>query len=179
MAIARSAWAMTVTDCDAVLLPLFGSAVLAETLAESTAGPELGAVIERVSGGAELDAVIGVDVEQVATLPLSGPQVQPGPEKVNEVTPAGKVLEMVTVPLVASGPVLETLSVNDSELPALTGLLDAVLVSERSADGRTVVNAGPTLLLAVFGSNSVAVTEALFEIVASVGAFRIRVTFTD
>jgi hypothetical protein len=87
-----------------------------------------------VSGGAALDGAIDVAVEQVAMPPESAPHVQPGPEKVNEVTPAGKVLAIVTMPLVAFGPELEALSANESGLPALTGLLEAVLVSDRSAN---------------------------------------------
>src|SRR3954462_8467533 len=120
LVVLRSDCATTVTDCVAVLLPLFGSPVPEMTLAVSTAGPEAGAVIESVSGGAEPGGAIVVAFVQVATPPLSEPQLHPAPEKVNEVTPLGKVLETPTVPLVASGPALVTLIANDSGLPALT-----------------------------------------------------------
>jgi hypothetical protein len=153
--------------------------VAAETDAESTAGPEAGAFMTIVSGVALPLAGIEVVDVQVMTDPESAPQLQPVPEPVAAVTPDGTVFETVIVPLVASGPALATLSTNDNGAPALTGLLEAVLVIDRSADGRTVVKAGPTLLFAVFGSNSVAVTEALLEIVARVLAFMTRATFTD
>src|SRR3954468_19064822 len=133
LVMARSDCATTVTDCVAELLPLFGSAVVAETVAVSTAGPLAGADIESVSVGAEPALAIEVAVEQVAVLPASDPHVHPVPEKVNDVTPDGKVFVTVTVPLVASGPLLLTTIANDSGLLALTGLLDAVLVIDRSA----------------------------------------------
>src|SRR5437588_683497 len=139
---ARSASAFTVTVCVAELLPLFGSDATEGTLAVSTAGPLPGAVIESVSVGAEPPLAID-PAEQLAAPPDSGPQVHPVPEKVNDVTPAGKVFVIATVPLVASGPLLLTTMANESGLPALTGLLEAVFVTDTSADGRTDVDALP------------------------------------
>jgi hypothetical protein len=178
LVIETSARGVTVTDFDAVLLVAFGSAVVAETDAESTAGPEAGAFMAIVSEGALPLAGIEVVDVQVMTDPESAPQLHPMPEPVAAVTPEGTVFETVIVPLVASGPLLKTLSTNDNAAPALTGLADAVLVIERSADATTVVKAGPMLLFAVFGSNSVAVTEALLEIVDSDDAVRVRLTLT-
>src|SRR4051794_3957806 len=113
-----SACGVTVTVCEAVLLPPFVSPGVAETVAEAVVGPVAGAVMERTSVGAEPAGAIEIAVEQVATPPESAPQVQPVPEKVNEVTPAGKVLETVIVPEAASGPALETTMENDSGFPA-------------------------------------------------------------
>src|SRR3954471_15974786 len=97
LVMARSDCATTVTDCDAELLPLFGSPVLAETVAVSTAGPLAGAVIDSVSSGAEPAFGIDVPLVEVAVPPERGPHVQPVPEKVNAVTPDGKVFVTVTV----------------------------------------------------------------------------------
>src|SRR5207248_10323375 len=130
-----AACAATVTDCVAELLPLFGSEATDGTLTVSTAGPVAGAIIERVSVGEEPPFAID-PTEQLAAPPDRGPHVQPVPEKVNDVTPEGKVFVTVTM-LVGSGPAFETTIANERELPALTGLIEAVFVTDRSAEGRT------------------------------------------
>src|SRR4051812_48174049 len=87
LVIETSAFGVTVIDCDAVLLAAFGSAVTAETEAESAAGPEAGAVMAIVNEGAlPLAGMEVVDV-QVRTDPESAPQFQPVPEPVAAVTP--------------------------------------------------------------------------------------------
>src|SRR3954470_5850468 len=177
LVMARSDCATIVTDCVAELLPLFGSDDAEGTLAVSTAGPLAGGGMGR--GGVGADPPLAIDpTEQLAAPPNSGPQLQPVPENVNEVTPAGKVFVTIMM-LVGSGPALERPIANESGLPALTGLLDAVFVTDRSAAVITVVDALPVLLLAVFGSNSVAVTDAPLVMLPRFGAFNCRLTLTD
>lgn len=155
--IARSAEALIVVPCDALLLPGTGSLSLADTVAELLIEPPSdGAVTEMVITG----AVPGARLERVHdTLPTPGVQVHPVPVAFTYPTPDGSVSVTVTLCAVL-GPLLVTVMVYDNAPPAVTGSAESVLVMERFDTPVTTVGS-VELLSAGTGSPSLADTIAV------------------
>src|SRR5207237_10560345 len=116
---ARSACGTTVVGTLAVLLALFVS-IAEETVALFIIPPPVtGAVIAIVSVASELPVVMIVVFVHVIVPPAGAPHVQPVPEPLAAVTPAGSVSTTVIVPTVGSGPLLMTLIGELSGAPAI------------------------------------------------------------
>lgn len=159
--IARSAEALIVVPCDALLLPGTGSLSLADTVAELLIEPPSdGAVTEMVMAG----AVPGARLERVHdTLPTPCVQIHPVPVAFTYVTPGGRVSVTVTLCAVL-GPLLVTVMVYDNAPPAATGSEESVLVMERF-DTPVITVGSVELLFEGTGSPSLADTIAVLLMV--------------
>src|SRR5207302_9756891 len=106
---ARLACGPTFVVTLALLLDGVGSETELETLALLVMLPlATGAVMETVSVGNELPLASGPGLVQVMVPPEGAPQVQPVPDALAALTPAGSVSTTVMTPLVGSGPRFET-----------------------------------------------------------------------
>jgi len=164
---------LTIVDVVAVLLPGTGSVVVLET----------DAVLAIVPGWDGVTVIVTVAVAPAATAPRLQVTVAT-PEQVPtlvdddpKLTPAGSVSVTVTVPA-ALGPLLLTVRVYVSGLPASAGLGEPVFVIDRSADVPTVVEV-EAVLLPPLGSDVVDDNEAVFETVPAVVGATAIVTVAD